>query len=195
MLDDITYLRLFVSPYEPWDEYLKRLHTKRIAKAETKKRIGFAVVNGAMGRIRQDQGSMWLMGGDSFAQYNTQEWDKLYDEIKRTDDDIISLRRKLLSFPYPSPEQLRQDSTLIWTFSRLHEVWSLEKVEASEEVAVYGVGIINEFLKYAPMPNNKLTGRYHFVRALYIYIKNNGRDVVKMKTHELDNILGTPKTS
>jgi hypothetical protein len=190
MLDDMTYLRLFVSPYEPWDEYLKRLHSKRLGKAEVKKRIGFAVVNGAMGKIKPDTGPMWLQGGESFAQYNQQDWAKMYDDIKSTDDDIISLRRQLLSYPYHSPESLLKDSTLIWTFNKLHELWGMERKEAAEEMSVYGIGIINEFLKYNGMPNQRLIGRYHFTRALHAYIKNNSKDVIKMKTHELDSIIG-----
>lgn len=184
MFDDITYLKLFVSKDEPWDIIIKEMYTKKLSKKEVQNRIGFAVYNGMLGKVDSSKGQMWVSYCNTFPQYQTDNWVDRYNEIKEYDEKIVNEREALVSVEYLLPEEIRHSSRALWVANFLVDTWSLSDEDAYEELYVYGILAIEEFVKNKQYPTRKLNGRYHFVRALHKYADTNNMDLLSIKTRE-----------
>lgn len=188
MFDDVTYLKLFVDKDELWDVCLRELYSKKISKKEAKKRIAYTVINGKLGKIPEGKGDTTLAICNTYSQFALKDWVSLYDEIKNTDKEIVALRKKLLSIEYLSPEQLLSDSRIIWTKNQLRQLWEMTDEEIYQEVSLYGLHVIEQYLLNSRKSYSRLKGRYHFIHSLHKFVKDNGIDLVKYKTSELNKI-------
>jgi hypothetical protein len=182
LFSDVQYLKIFVSPDEPWDALIKQLYSKKIPKKEVKRRIAFLVVSGDKGKAPKDT---WLFTCDTFAQYQEGgNWEEEYAAIQAMDRKILQTRESLVLIEYLHPSAVPTDGTTYWAYHYLVEEWGLDKEAAAEEVSVYGCVVIEKFAQVQPSWGKKKQGRYHFVRALHQFAEKQGYDLVAFKKSE-----------
>jgi len=192
MFDDVTYLKLYVSPKEPWDALIKELYSKRVTKKEVKRRIAFLVINGNLGKIQPNKGDTWLMACDTFVQYREGgNWEEEFAAIKQQDEEIFKLRQELAKIEYLKPELVPNDGQTNWSYQYLQNDWKLTPQQAVEEVSLYGAGIIEDFSKVIPSYFNHKEGRYHFVRALHQFAYTQGKNMITLKQGEGSRLFYT----
>jgi hypothetical protein len=190
LFDDVTYLKLFVSTEEPWDVIIKHLYSKRLPKKEVKRRIAFVVVSGSKGKVTAGRGDMWLQACDTFPTYQAGgDWEEEFEAIKKQDEEITKIRHELSEIEYLKPELIHSDGQTNWAYQYLCNGWKLTEEQAKEEVSLYGSGIIEAFSKTIPSHIRHKEGRYHFVRAIHQFAREQNKNLVAVKRGEASRLF------
>lgn len=182
MFNDITYLKLYVSPDEPWENLIKQLYSKKASKAEVKARIAYTVVNGRRGKISEGRGDMWLSAGHTFASYTTEDWLALYEQIKERDQEIVSIRKQLAAIPYIEPAYHAE--WILFSSNYLRDIWDIGILEGYEEIKMYGINAIERMIRGRCDPFKNRRGRYHFAQALHSFAQEQGINLVELKKQD-----------
>jgi len=187
----LHYLNAYVTPDEPWEILIKNLKAKGIRKADIEKRVAFLVVSGKKGKINTNKADAWLAICETFPQFQVNdEYVQEFKAISAVDDRAVSLRKELKKIPYYSPSAIILDSRSHWSISYLTSVWKLEESDAAEEIALYGIYVIELWMSSRPeFYQTHLRGRYHVVHSLQQFIEQQKLDVVVIKQHEIEPVL------
>jgi hypothetical protein len=189
MFDDVTYLKLFVDPKVPWESIIKDLLTvKRLSKKELNRRIAFTVVNGERGLIQDFKGEMFLRAGNTFTQYENEDWTTIYDNMKKVDDVVSETRASLKDIHYMPVDEVEYDSRTFWVYNYLVKEWKLTPEAAAEEVCLYGATAIERMSSWYKNNWKKERGRYRFATAMSLWAFNSGVNLKTMKMGDLKTI-------
>jgi hypothetical protein len=186
VFDDVTYLKIFVDPKINWEAIIKDLlTTKRLSKKELNKRIAFTVVSGDRGMIQEFKGEMFLRVGNTFSQYESEDWVSIYEDIKKLDTLVSEKRTALKAIDYMPVDNIEHDSRTFWVYNYLIKEWRLSPEAASEEVCLYGATAIERMSSWYKNNWKKTNGRYRFATTMELWSFASGVDLIALKKSDL----------